>query len=138
VLSTSLGQIAVRWAELTRGSLGWTAMPRSVLWLCVPSIVAGIGAALSQAIRAVGAPSDPNAVASASVAALVVMLFTSLAVVTTPVAAVLALILSLRRRWCLHVVGVVWVVVIGAMAIPMASLEAAVGNWFTYFGGPRH
>jgi len=88
--------------RLVQGIQGWTALPRLAAWLCVPAIIAGAAAGLSQIVGSVGG---------------IAVLFGMVGMLTTPVAALLILILSLLRRWRLQVLGVLWLLVTVAMGL---------------------
>jgi hypothetical protein len=57
-----------------------------------------------------------------------------IAMLVTPIAAVLVLVVSLLRRWRAGVIGVLWAVVIGAMAMTLPAMDAALGNWMVLRG----
>jgi hypothetical protein len=79
----------------------------------------------------------PAASAVAASTGSLVLLFGMIAILVTPMAAVLVLVLSLLRRWRVGVIGVLWAVVIGAMAIILPAIDAALGNWMV-LRGARH
>jgi hypothetical protein len=99
------------------GTRGWTALPVTALCLCVPSLLAGVTAGISQLQR--GGLPGPSTSA---------LWFAGLAVFFTPAAAILILLLSLRRRWAHPVVLTSWLVVIVSAAIMVPAIEVAVAN----------
>ncbi len=121
--------VARSWTRLAQGDRGWTGVARLAVWLCVPALITGMAGAVSQILAL-----DPQARASGRPAlaggvAIIAMLFGMPAMITTPVAAVLILVLSLLRRWQLRVVGALWVIAILSMAIVWPAVDAAMRNW---------
>ena len=84
--------------------------------------------------RATVPPANPAASAIAAATSSLALLFGMIAILLTPMAAGVILVLSLLRRWRAAVIGVSWAVVIGAMAMTLPAVDAAVGNWMVLRG----
>jgi len=67
----------------------------------------------------------------------IAVLFGMVGMLTTPVAALLVLILSLLRRWRLQVLGVLWLLVTVAMGITFPAVDAAMRNWMVLQGAQQ-
>jgi hypothetical protein len=98
------------------------------LWLCVPALVEEAAAGASQLSQVMAPPTNAFAGAVVSSAASVALLFGMLATLTTPIAAAVILAVSLLHRWRLGVVGILWLVVIVAMALMLPAMDRAMGN----------
>jgi hypothetical protein len=105
---------------------------------CAPALIAGAAGAASQLGRNAIPIENPAARALAGAAGVVAVLFGMPAIFLTPVAAVLILILSIRREWSARVVAVLWVTVIGAMAMMLPAIDAALSNWMVLQGVSAH
>lgn len=53
---------------------------------------------------------------------------------TAPLAAVLVLVISLRRRWRLRVLGLLWLLVTVAMGMTFPAIDAAMQGWMVLPG----
>jgi hypothetical protein len=124
----------VTWFAPPGAARGWTALPRLVIWLSSPALIAGAAGAVSQVTRTIVPAATPAASAVAASTGSLALLFGMIAILVTPMAAVLVLVLSLLRRWRAGVIGVLWAVVIGAMAITLPAIDAALGNWMVLRG----
>ena len=104
------------------------ALPRAALWLCVPALLAEGAAGVSQVSRTFIHSTNTPAGAIAGSAASVALLFGMLAVLSTPVAAALVLVVSLLHRWRLRVVALLWLAVVLAMALMLPAMDRATGT----------
>ena len=116
------------WLAPDDAGRGWTALPRVALWLCVPALVEEAAAGVSQVSQVIVPPTNPFVGAVVSSAASLALLFGMLATLTTPIAAAVVLAVSLLHRWRLGVIGILWLVVIVAMAFMLPALDSALGN----------
>jgi hypothetical protein len=82
----------------------------------------------SQVSQVIVPPTNPFFGAVVRSAASVALLFGMLATLTTPIAAAVILVVSLLHRWRLGVIGILWFVVIVAMAFMLPAMDRAVGN----------
>jgi hypothetical protein len=99
-------------------------MPRVVVWLCVPALLMATGATTlltGDLILAQGTIAR-STIRQAAAAVTVVWTFPALAL--TPIAGILALVISRKGKWTPSVVAVLWIVVavsIGAF-VPASNL----------------
>jgi hypothetical protein len=111
------------------GRLGWSAMPRIAVWLCVPALLTGIAGATVWSTAAI--LSDQVAlrrpIVQAAAAEGVVFVLPSLGL--TPVASVLAGVITLRKKWSASVVWTVWVVVLVSLAVVIPAGNLALANY---------
>ena len=134
---SSVAAVGTTWLRLVEGIQGWTALPRLAAWLCVPAIIAGAAAGASQIAGAVAPTISPFPRAIVGSAGGIAVLFGMVGMLTTPVAALLVLILSLLRRWRLQVLGVLWLLVTVAMGITFPAVDAAMRNWMVLQGAQQ-
>ena len=121
--------IGTTWRRLVEGSDGWTALPRLTAWLCVPAVIAGAAAGIGQAAATIPPTTSPFSRAIAGSAGSVAVFFGMLGMLTSPLAALLVFVLSLRRRWRLRVVGMLWLLAIVAMAVTFPAIGTAMRTW---------
>jgi hypothetical protein len=106
--------------------LGWTAMPRAVVWLCVPALLMAAGATTILAgdlIFAQGTIAQ-GTVRQAAAAVTVVWTFPALAL--TPIAGILALVISRKGKWTPRVVAVLWIVVVVSIGAFVPAINLAL------------
>jgi len=137
MVQPSATSLATTWLRLVDGAHGWTAFPRLVVWLCVPAFVAGIAATASAILGPIATPENPLARASASAANAVAVLFGGLGMFTSPIAALVTLLLSLSRRWRFRVVCWLWVVVFLALGMTFPAVATALRSWMVLQGVRR-
>ena len=106
-------------------------MPRSVLWLCAPALLTGVGAAIIAVGQAgvAGVAGDTWSGPVRQAAAAVTVVFTLPALALTPIAGVLALVITRRRRWTGVVVWVLWGVLIFSMSVVVPACNLALANY---------
>jgi len=116
------------WLAPDDAGRGWTTLPRLALWLCVPALLEEAAAGVSQIGQVIVPPTNPFVGAVVTSAAFVALLFGMLAALTTPIAAVVILVVSLLHRWRLGVIGILWLVVIVAMAFILPTIDKTMDN----------
>jgi hypothetical protein len=129
----AVATVATTWLRWVEGSHGWTALPRLAAWLCVPALIAGAGAGVCR-IGAIVSVTGPISRAITTSGSSIGVLFGMLGMLTSPVAAVLILALSIARLWRLRVLGVLWLLVTVAMGITLPAIDAALRDWMILQG----
>jgi hypothetical protein len=115
--------------------LGWSTAPRIVLWLCVPALLTGVAGATILSIMAT-LPADlalRRAILQAAAAEGVV--FALPALVLTPVAAMIAGVITWRKKWSSEVVWTLWVTVLVSLAAIVPAADLAMAHYA--FSMPR-
>ncbi len=120
--------------EYVAGTGGWSALPRLAIWLCVPSLLGGAAAAANLVVRAIVPSDSPARLAVLGAATGLEAVFSFPSFVLTPIAAVLALFISVRKRWSLRVIAVLWVVVIIAAAVMIPALQLTLRDFLVMKG----
>jgi hypothetical protein len=137
VRHSAVATLGTTWLRLAEGTKGWAALPRLAAWLCVPALLAATAPGISQAVVSSVSTEHPLARALVGSAGNITMLFGTMGILTTTLAAVLILILCLLRRWRIRVIGILWLPVIVAMGITFPAMDTAMRNWTILRGAPR-
>jgi hypothetical protein len=120
--------------DYVAGAGGWSAVPRLTIWLCLPSLLGGAAAAANLLVRTV-LPSDSAArLAVLGAATGIEVVFSFPSFVLTPIAALLALFISIRKRWSLRVIAVLWVVVVIAAGVMIPAFQLAMRDFLVMEG----
>jgi hypothetical protein len=133
-MQPSAASVVTTWLRLVDGVHGWTVLPRLAVWLCVPVLVATVAATASAALGPIATPENPMTRAAASSANSIGVLFGSLGMFSSWVAAFLALLISLTRRWRIRVVCWLWAIALVALAISFPTTAAAFRSWMVLQG----
>src|SRR5262245_60748417 len=134
---TRPASLTALWADQAAGNRGWTLLPRLAVWLCVPAIVMGVIAGVSLVTKYTRPPADPFYAAWIGVAAGIQVWLALLALPLTPIAAVLVLVISLRRAWRLRVVTLLWLVVLVSAAVVLPALDATFAQFMILRGASQ-
>ena len=125
------------WAGQAGGSRGWTLLPRVAVWLCVPAILMGVIAGVTLVTKYSRTPADPLYAAWVGVAAALQGWLVLLALLLTPIAAVLVLVISLCRAWRLRVVTLLWLVLLVSAAVVLPALDATFAQFMILRGASQ-
>jgi hypothetical protein len=111
------------------GRLGWSAMPRTVVWLCVPALLTGMAGAtiLSGAAVLPAELTLRRVILQAAAAEGVVFALLSLGL--TPIAVILTFVITGRRKWSSEVVWTLWVILVVSLVIIGPAGNLALGNY---------
>jgi hypothetical protein len=109
--------------------LGWSAMPRTVVWLCVPALLTGMAGAtiLSGAAVLPAEQALRRVILQAAAAEAVVFALPSLAL--TPIAGILTFAITRQKKWSSEVVWTLWVIVVVSLVIIVPSTNLAMANF---------
>ena len=125
------------WASQATGNRGWTLLPRVGVWLCVPALLMGLTAGVTLVAKYFRTPADPLYAAWVGVAAGIQGWLALLAFLLTPLAAVLVLVISLRRAWALRVVTLLWLVLLVSAAVVLPALDATFAQFMILRGASQ-
>jgi hypothetical protein len=117
------------------GLRGWSAAPRAALWLCVPALLTGVAGATILLIMAT-LPANlalRRAMLQATAAEGVVFALPGL--VLTPIAAMIAGVITWRKKWSSQVVWTLWVTVLVSLAVVVPAANLAMASYA--FSVPR-
>jgi len=111
------------------GRQGWTAMPRTAVWLCVPALLMAAGATTILAGDLILAKGTIGHSTMRQAGAAVAIVWTFPALALTPIAGILTLLISRKGKWAPSVVAVLWIVVAVSIGTFVPASNLALRNF---------
>ena len=117
------------------GRLGWSTAPRIAFWLCVPALLTGLAGVTILSGTAL-LPSDLGLRRSIlQAAAAEGVLFALPGVVLTPIAAMMTIVITWRKKWSSRVSWTLWLIVLLSLAAIVPATNLAMASYV--FSTPR-
>lgn len=109
--------------------LGWSALPRVVVWLCIPALLTGMSGATIMLAGALLSTEAPACRVIQQAAAAEGVVFTLPGVALTPVAAIVTFVITRRKTWATRVVRTLWAVVAVSTIVLVPAANSALAHY---------